>query len=107
MATQETDYFHNYMKTATGTPEPIIRGVLLFFKSTFTNEMLDTLEKQISQQEAYSLESTEKILNNHDVEKETTRQILQLMNKKFKEAIEKKAITSQKLDFIRSVKKKH
>ncbi len=107
MTAQENDYFHDFMNTVTGTPEPIIRGVLLFFKSTFTNEMLETLERQISHQEAYSLDSTQKILDKHDVEAETSRQILQLMNKKFKEAIEKKAITSKKLDFIRSVKKKH
>ena len=105
---EENDYFHNYMQTVLGTPEPIIRGVLLFFKSVFSNEELASMERDISHQEAYSLDSTQKILSNkYDVGEETTRQILQLMNKKFKEAIEKKELTSRKLDFIRNVKKKH
>jgi len=105
---EENDYFHNYMQTVTGTPEPIIRGVLLFFKSVFSNEELAGMERDISHQDAYSLDSTKKILSNqYGVSEETIRQILQLMNKKFKEAIEKKESTSRKLDFIRNVKKKH
>jgi len=106
--TEENDYFHKYMQTVSGTPEPIIRGVLLFFKSVFSNEELANMEREISHQEAYSLDNTQKILStNYGVGEETIRQILQLMNKKFKEAIEKKEITSRKLDFIRNVKKKH
>ncbi|MHA1121840.1 MAG: hypothetical protein ACTSPC_03425 [Candidatus Heimdallarchaeota archaeon] len=105
---EENDYFHKYMQTVSGTPEPIIRGVLLFFKSVFSNEELSGMERDISHQEAYSLDNTQKILNTkYGVGEETIRQILQLMNKKFKEAIEKKEITSRKLDFIRNVKKKH
>ncbi|NPE06673.1 MAG: hypothetical protein GNW80_00185 [Asgard group archaeon] len=106
--TEESDYFHLYMNTVSGTPEPIIRGVLLFFKSIFSNEELSSMERDISHQDAYSLVSTQKILSSqYGVGDETIRQILQLMNKKFKEAIEKKEITSRKLDFIRNVKKKH
>ena len=106
--TEESDYFHLYMQTVSGTPEPIIRGVLLFFKSVFSNEELAGMEREISHQDAYSLDSTSKILSgNYGVGEETIRQILQLMNKKFKEAIEKKESTSRKLDFIRNVKKKH
>ncbi|MHA1170572.1 MAG: hypothetical protein ACTSUW_03075 [Candidatus Heimdallarchaeota archaeon] len=105
---EENDYFHKYMQTVSGTPEPIIRGVLLFFKSVFSNEELSGMERDISHQEAYSLDNTQKILNTkYGVGEETIRQILQLMNKKFKEAIEKKELTSRKLDFIRNVKKKH
>jgi hypothetical protein len=105
---EESDYFNLYMQTVSGTPEPIIRGVLLFFKSVFSNEELANMEREISQQDAYSLSSTSKILRgNYGVEQEIVRQILQLMNKKFKEAIEKQEITSRKLDFIRNVKKKH
>jgi len=106
MAT-ENDYFKKYMQTAAGEPTLIVRGVLLFFKSTFTNEELEQLEHDISYQEHYSLTSTQEVLNDHKVEEEITRRILQLLNKKFKEAIEKKAMTSKKLDFIRSIKKKH
>ncbi|NHK31917.1 MAG: hypothetical protein FK730_11235 [Asgard group archaeon] len=105
--TTENDYFQKYMKTAAGEPTLIVRGVLLFFKSTFTNEEMEILENDISYQEEFSLANTQKVLNNHSVEEEISRQILQLLNKKFKEAIEKKAMTSKKLDFIRSIKKKH
>ena len=107
LATQDNDYFNEYMQTAQGLPIPIVRGVLIFFKSTFSNEELETLEREISQLEDATLENTQKILKTYNVGEEITRQILVLLNKKFKEAIEKKAITSQKLDFIRSVKKKH
>lgn len=106
MAT-ENDYFKQYMQTAVGEPTLIVRGVLLFFKSTFTNEELEQLEHDISYQDNFSLTGTQKVLNGHNVEDEISRQILQLLNKKFKEAIEKKAMTSKKLDFIRSIKKKH
>jgi hypothetical protein len=106
MAT-ENDYFQEYMKTAAGEPTLIVRGVLLFFKSTFTNEEMEQLENDISYQENYSLVNTQKVLDSHSVEDEISRQIIQLLNKKFKEAIEKKAMTSKKLDFIRSIKKKH
>jgi len=105
---EEQDYFNKYMQQVSGTPEPIIRGVLLFFKSVFSNEELANMERDISHQESYSLDSTSKILSGtYGVGQETVRQILQLMNKKFKEAIEKKESTSRKLDFIRNVKKKH
>jgi uncharacterized phage-like protein YoqJ len=107
MAAKEKDFMAEYMKTAQGTPEPIVQGVLLFFKSRFSNEELDSIRTDISQQKDYSLENTHKILEKYDVEDETARQIVVLLNKKFKEAIEKKAMTSKKLDFIRSVKKKH
>ena len=106
MAT-ENDYFQEYMKTAAGEPTLIVRGVLLFFRSTFSNEEMEKLEHEISYQENYSLLSTQKVLDNNKVEDEIGRQILQLLNKKFKEAIEKKAMTNKKLDFIRSIKKKH
>jgi hypothetical protein len=95
------------MKTATGTPEPIIKGVLLFFQSRFTAEKMDQIMTDISQQPNYSLKNTSEILHSHSVDDEIQRQIIALMNKKFKEAIEKKELTSKKLDFIRSVKKKH
>jgi hypothetical protein len=106
MAT-ENDYFRDYMQTAAGEPTLIVRGVLLFFKSTFSNEKLEKLEHDISYQENYTLESTQKVLDSHKVEDEIARQIIMLLNKKFKEAIEKKEMTSKKLDFIRSIKKKH
>ncbi|NHJ83888.1 MAG: hypothetical protein FK734_00415 [Asgard group archaeon] len=104
---EQADYFSKYMEKAAGTPEPIVRGVLLFFKSTFTNEQLEYFEKSISNLDVYSLANTQKFLKANDVGDEISRQIIQLLNKKFKEAIEKKAITEKKLDFIRSVKKKH
>ncbi|MCF2144328.1 MAG: hypothetical protein K9W42_11565 [Candidatus Heimdallarchaeota archaeon] len=106
MAT-ETDYFKEYMQTASGEPTLIVRGVLLFFKSLFSNEELDNLEKSISNQKTYTLENTKKILDENNVDEETARQIIALLNKKFKEAIEKKELTTKKLDFIRSIKKKH
>ena len=49
--TGEKDYFHEYMKTADGTPELLVRGVLLFFKSSLTNEEIEELQKKISEQE--------------------------------------------------------
>lgn len=108
MAAQEdTDYFTKYMEMVEGTPDPIVRGVLLFFKTIFSNEELTKLEKDISNQEEYSLENTEKILDEYDVADEVHRQIILLLNKKFKEACEKKELTHKKLDFIRSIKKKH
>ncbi|NHJ48395.1 MAG: hypothetical protein FK733_11480 [Asgard group archaeon] len=106
MAT-ENDYFRDYMETSAGEPILIVRGVLLFFKSTFSNEKLEELEQDISYQDNFSLENTQKVLDSHKVEDEIARQIIMLLNKKFKEAIEKKAMTSKKLDFIRSIKKKH
>jgi len=106
MAT-ETDYFNEYMKTASGEPTLIVRGVLLFFKSTFSNEELENLEKSISSQPEFTLARTKKILDANGVDEEIGRQILALLNKKFKEAIEKKELTTKKLDFIRSIKKKH
>jgi hypothetical protein len=106
MAT-ENDYFFKYMETAAGEPTLIVRGVLLFFKSTFSNEELEQLENDISYQKKHSLDGTQKVLDSHKVDEEIARQILQLLNKKFKEAIEKKEMTSKKLDFIRSIKKKH
>lgn len=104
---EDQDYFNVYMKTAQGTPEPIIKGVLLFFQSRFTAEKMDELMTEISNQDHYSLENTVAILHTYNVEDEIQRQIIALMNKKFKEAIEKKELTAKKLDFIRSVKKKH
>lgn len=95
------------METSAGEPILIVRGVLLFFKSTFSNEKLEELEQDISYQDNFSLENTQKVLDSHKVEDEIARQIIMLLNKKFKEAIEKKAMTSKKLDFIRSIKKKH
>jgi hypothetical protein len=95
------------MQKAQGTPEPIVKGVLLFFQSRFSAEKMDTLMTEISQQDHYSLENTVTILHSHGVDDEIQRQIIALMNKKFKEAIEKKELTAKKLDFIRSVKKKH
>ena len=105
--TGEKDYFHEYMKTAEGTPELLVRGVLLFFKSSLTNEDIQELEKKISNQDNYSINGTNKIFDAHGVPIETGRQITALLNKKFKEAISKREITTKKLDFIRNVKKKH
>ncbi|TFG01740.1 MAG: hypothetical protein EU542_06465 [Promethearchaeota archaeon] len=103
------DYMKDYMATVEGTPDPIVQGVLLFFKNQFTNERLDSLRTEISNQQetGYSLENTEKILDKYELDDETSRQIIALLNKKFKEAIEKKELTSKKLAFIRSIKKKH
>ncbi|MHA1124564.1 MAG: hypothetical protein ACTSO7_08090 [Candidatus Heimdallarchaeota archaeon] len=104
---EDPDYFNKYMQTALGTPEPIIKGVLLFFQSRFTAAKMDELMSEISQQEKYTLDNTVTILHSYGVDDEIQRQIIALMNKKFKEAIEKKELTAKKLDFIRSVKKKH
>ncbi|MHA1187504.1 MAG: hypothetical protein ACTSSK_11635, partial [Candidatus Heimdallarchaeota archaeon] len=80
---------------------------LLFFQSRFTAEKMAELVTEIAQQEQCTLENTITILHSHSVDDEIQRQIIALMNKKFKEAIEKKELTSKKLEFIRSVKKKH
>jgi len=104
---EDQDYFNAYMRTVLGTPEPIVKGVLLFFQSRFTAEKMAELVTEIAQQEHCSLENTITILHSHSVDDEIQRQIIALMNKKFKEAIEKKEATAKKLDFIRSVKKKH
>ncbi|MHA1441348.1 MAG: hypothetical protein ACTSPK_05685, partial [Candidatus Heimdallarchaeota archaeon] len=80
---------------------------LLFFQSRFTAEKMAELVTEIAQQEQCTLENTITILHSHEVDDEIQRQIIALMNKKFKEAIEKKELTSKKLEFIRSVKKKH
>jgi len=104
----EKDYFNIYMARAAGTPEPIIRGVLLFFQSIFDEAKTNELVTELSQQEIYTLAHTEKLLKeNHNVSDEIVRQIQQLMQRKFKEAIEAKEKTQEKLDFIRSIKKKH
>jgi len=103
----ETDYYKMYMKEATGEPVLIIRGVLLFFKSSFTNEEMSALEHDLTYQDPHTLVNTQETLLNHNVTDEISRQILALLNKKFKEAVEKKEMTTKKLDFIRSIKKKH
>ena len=95
------------MKTADGTPDLIVHGVLLFFKSTFSNEELDNLRQGLSYLPEYSMSNAEQFLREQSVPDEISRQILALLSKKFKEAIDKKAMTAKKLDFIRSVKKKH
>ncbi len=104
---EEVDYFKEYMTEAAGEPTLIVRGVLLFFKSSFSNEDLDALEQDISYQDSYNLETTQEVLLNHNVPDEISRQILALLNKKFKEALEKKEMTEKKLEFIRTIKKKH
>ncbi|MBN1329236.1 MAG: hypothetical protein JXA54_07160 [Candidatus Heimdallarchaeota archaeon] len=104
---EELDYFQEYMNEAAGEPTLIVRGVLLFFKSAFSNEGLDALEQDISYQETYNLKATHEVLLNHNVPDEISRQILALLNKKFKEALEKKEMTEKKMDFIRTIKKKH
>ncbi|MBD3192097.1 MAG: hypothetical protein GF308_15735 [Candidatus Heimdallarchaeota archaeon] len=104
---EQEDYMEKYMKTAEGTPDLIVHGVLLFFKSTFDNETLDELKQGLSYLPEYTLEEAKKFLDEKEVPSEITRQILTLLNKKFKEAIEKKKLTSKKLEFIRNVKKKH
>ena len=104
---EERDYFNEYMQTVHGTPEPIVRGILLFFQSRFTAEKMDLLVTEIAQQVHCTLENTIAILHSHEVDDEIQRQIMALLNKKFKEAIEKKELTAKKLDFIRQVKKKH
>lgn len=104
---EQEDYMEKYMKTAEGTPDLIVHGVLLFFKSTFENERLEELKQGLSYLPEYTLEAAQQFLKEKEVPAETTRQILTLLNKKFKEAIEKKKMTSEKLEFIRNVKKKH
>lgn len=105
---EKQDYFKGYMDIVTGTPEPVVKGVLLFFLSKFGEEKVNEMTTVLSQQEVYTLESTEALLKNRfKVDDETTRQILQLIQKKFKEAISAKESTSEKLAFIRSIKKKH
>ena len=105
--TVDDDYFKKYMATASGEPTLIVRGVLLFFKSSFTNEEMSKVETEISNQDSYTLKSTESILDKNNITDEIARQILALLNKKFKEAIDKKEMTTKKLDFIRSIQRKH
>ena len=96
------------MHQADGTPEPIFKGVLLFFQSKFGEDMINEMTSVLSQQEIYTLDNTELVLKKqYNVDTETIRQIQQLMQRKFKEAIDAKAKTKEKLDFIRSIKKKH
>lgn len=104
----EQDYFKGYMEIVEGTPEPVVKGVLLFFLSKFGEKKVEEMTTALAQQEVYTLESTEAMLKNRfEVDDETTRQILQLIQRKFKEAISAKQSTSEKLAFIRSIKKKH
>ncbi len=105
---EEKDYFKEYMATVEGTAEPVVKGVLLFFLSKFGEKQVDEMTTVIAQQKICTIEETEKLLKtNYSVDDETTRQILQLMQRKFKEAISAKESTSEKLAFIRSIKKKH
>ncbi len=105
---EEQDYLDEYMKIVEGTPEPVVKGVLLFFLSKFGEKQVDEMTSEISQQEVITLESTAELLKTkYAVDAETIRQILQLMQRKFKEAISAKESTSEKLAFIRSIKKKH
>ncbi|MFW9923765.1 MAG: hypothetical protein ACFFDW_10820 [Candidatus Thorarchaeota archaeon] len=104
----ENDYFLEYMNEAEGTPEPIIKGVLLFFQSTFGEQQIEEMVTVLSNQDEYTLKHTEKVLKaKYNVGEEIIRQITQLMQKKFKDAIEAKEKTQEKLAFIRSIKKKH
>ena len=105
---EEQDYFKEYMKIVEGTAEPVVKGVLLFFLTKFGEELVDEMTTVIAQQPDCTLPKTEKLLKSrYDVDDETCRQILQLMQRKFKEAISAKQATSEKLAFIRSIKKKH
>ncbi|NHJ06319.1 MAG: hypothetical protein EAX90_15945, partial [Candidatus Heimdallarchaeota archaeon] len=71
----EKDYFNIYMSQASGTPEPIIRGVLLFFQSIFDEAKTNELVTELSQQDIYTLDHTEKLLKEkHNVSEEIIRQ---------------------------------
>ncbi len=105
---EEKDYFKAYMKLVEGTPEPVVKGVLLFFLSKFGEKQVNEMTSAIAQQPICTLVSTEELLKtDYSVDEETIRQILQLMQRKFKEAISAKESTSEKLAFIRAIKKKH
>jgi len=104
----EQDYFKEYMNVVEGTAEPVVKGVLLFFLTKFGEEQVEEMTSVIAQQNDCTLPNTEKLLKSkYNVDDETIRQILQLMQRKFKEAISAKEATSEKLAFIRSIKKKH